>query len=197
MKESRGFTLIEMVVVLAVIAILAAVLTPIITSYVEKAKYNAAMNDLKNIAASVLQFDSDTKVWPIYATAADIPNGTVNTVEYTPGDVPTAGVTATGWQNALGNTGGSTSVALESILNANSLNLTTSGVRAWKGAYLNLAADPWGSAYYLTSANLEPSSTNAAYVISAGPNQTIETPLINVRTGTLTPTGDDLIVRIK
>src|SRR5205085_2716033 len=38
MKDSRGFTLIEMVVVLAVIAILAAILTPIVTSYIERAR---------------------------------------------------------------------------------------------------------------------------------------------------------------
>ena len=51
-KDSSGFTMIEMVVVLAVIAILAAILTPIITSYVERARINAATSDLKSIAAA-------------------------------------------------------------------------------------------------------------------------------------------------
>ena len=193
MRESRGFTLIEMVVVLAVIAILAAVLTPIINSYVERARTNAAMNDLKNIAASIVQFDADTKVWPIYKTNGDIPIGMTWPVEWTPGD--TAGVDTsvqTDWNPAL--TGGT---SLDAMLNTNFLLLPTTGTRAWKGAYLNLGADPWGSAYYVTTGNLRPDSMNAAYVISAGPNQKIETPLNNVRSGTLIPSGDDLVIRIK
>ena len=72
--KSRGFTLLEMVVVLAVIAILAAVLTPIITSYVERARNDAARNDLKNIAAAVVQFNTDTKVWPIYLGTTSFTN---------------------------------------------------------------------------------------------------------------------------
>ena len=60
--------MIEMVVVLAVIAILAAILTPIVTSYVERARVNTATNDVKKIAAAIIQFNTDTKVWPIYST---------------------------------------------------------------------------------------------------------------------------------
>lgn len=193
MKGSRGFTLIEMVVVLAVIAILVAVLTPIINSYVDKARTGAANSDLKNIAAAVLQFNSDTKVWPIYQTTADIPNGNTWTVEWTPGDTASLDTSVqSDWSTAL--TGGT---ALDVMLNTNNLGLPTTSNRAWKGAYLNLGADPWGSAYYVTTDNLKPTSANAAYVISAGPNQKIETPLNNSRSGTLVPGGDDLIVRIK
>ena len=63
-KFFRGFTMIEMVVVLAVIAILAAILTPIITSYVDRARLNAASSDLNHIAAATIQFNTDTRVWP-------------------------------------------------------------------------------------------------------------------------------------
>src|SRR5262245_8559272 len=47
-QDAQGFTLMEMVVVLAVIAILAAILTPIINSYVERARLNGARSDVKN-----------------------------------------------------------------------------------------------------------------------------------------------------
>src|SRR5437867_4926123 len=73
MKESRGFTMIEMVVVLAVIAILAAILTPIVTSYIERARVDSATNDVKKIAAAIVQFNTDTKVWPIYSSTNGYP----------------------------------------------------------------------------------------------------------------------------
>src|SRR2546421_3190121 len=65
-KDSRGFTLLELVVVLAVIAILAAILTPMINGYVDRARNSAAISDMKNIAAAVTQFNTDMKFWPIY-----------------------------------------------------------------------------------------------------------------------------------
>ena len=192
MKDSRGFTLIEMVVVLAVIAILAAILTPIINSYVERARYNAAAGDVKNIAAAILQYNADTKIWPIYVSNGDIPNGNVYDAEEGPGDTATVGTGGTGWSTALVGV-----TSLDVMLNTNFLALPTTGNRAWRGAYLSLGADPWGSSYYVTSANLKPDSVSAAYVISAGPNQTINTPFAPTKAGTLTPGSDDIIQRIR
>ncbi len=181
-----------MVVVLAVIAILAAVLTPIVTSYVERARLEAARSDLKNIVAAIVQYNTDTKVWPIYTTTAfsttpDI-NGSVYDVVTTTGNDAIAGG---------GYTGSSTNGALDSILNANSMNVTTSGVRAWRGAYLELGADPWGTRYYLTAKSLKPGNTSAAFVLSPGPNQTIDTTMVQSQSGAVTTGGDDLVIRIK
>jgi prepilin-type N-terminal cleavage/methylation domain-containing protein len=192
MKASRGFTLIEMVVVLAVIAILAAVLTPIINSYVERARVNTATSDTKNIAAAILQFNSDTKVWPIYVANSDIPNGATYQVASTPGDTPSVQMGLTGWDTAVAAT-----TSLDVILNSNYLGLPTTGNRAWKGAYLQVGSDPWGSAYFVTTENMKPNSTYAAYVISAGANQMIETPYQPNKGATLTPGGDDIVQRIK
>ncbi len=193
MKDSRGVTMIEMVVVLAVIAILAAILTPIITGYVDRARYNAAATDVKNIAAAILQYNTDTKVWPIYVNSSDIPNGNTYDVEASPGDSASVGTSATGWTDAL--VTGATS--LDIMLNTNVFGFSTTGNRAFRGAYLPLAADPWGSAYYVTSANLAPTSPYAAYVISPGPNQTIDTPYQPSRGQTLTAGLDDVIQRIR
>src|SRR5713101_3686857 len=108
MKESRGFTLIEMVVVLAVIAILAAILTPIVTSYIERARVDAATNDVKKIAAAIVQFNTDTRVWPIY-TATNFPadaagvGGPVFAVESTSGNAAITATSGTGsdWSTPL------------------------------------------------------------------------------------------------
>lgn len=47
--NKKGFTLVELVIVIAVIAILAAVLIPTFSGIIGKAKQNAAMQEAKNV----------------------------------------------------------------------------------------------------------------------------------------------------
>lgn len=204
-RKDEGFTLIELVVVLAVIAILAAVLTPIISSYVDRAKVSAARNDVKNIAAAMTQFNIDTRLWPIYKTSdangnVD-PNGSVWGVLRGPGDqagvapvVDEVGPPANAWTALIT---GMETTSLNMVLNTNFLGLPIQGARAWRGAYMELGADPWGASYYVTAAHLRPGSTFAAYVISAGSNQTIETFYAQPRSDTLQVGGDDIVQRIQ
>jgi hypothetical protein len=77
------------------------------------------------------------------------------------------------------------------------MGLPTNGKTAWKGAYLELASDPWGTRYYLTAANLRPDSANAAFVLSAGPNQTLDTPMNQPRGASVSIGGDDIMTRIR
>lgn len=53
LKNKRGFTLIELIVVIAVIAILAAILLPQFTGFSENAKRKAALSDARNISVAV------------------------------------------------------------------------------------------------------------------------------------------------
>src|SRR5207302_1056412 len=72
-QDMKGFTLMEMAIVLATIAILAAILTPIITSYVDRARLNAARADVKNIAAALVQYNTDLKFYPVYKAGGAMP----------------------------------------------------------------------------------------------------------------------------
>lgn len=188
-RRDRGFSLMEIVVVLAVIAILSAILTPIVSGYVDRARFGVAQNDLKNIASALVKFNTDTRLWPIYIAADDIPNGDAYEVLFSEGEVPA--FAAAGWTTSL------TSTSLETVLNTNYLSLPTDGNAAWQGVYLLPAVDPWGNRYHVTAQHLKPTSTSAAYVLSAGPNQTIDTAFNQPRKGTITVGDDDLVLRIQ
>ncbi len=52
LKSKRGFTLVELIVVIAIIAVLAALITPMMMGYVEKAN----VQSVNNTAAKICQF---------------------------------------------------------------------------------------------------------------------------------------------
>jgi prepilin-type N-terminal cleavage/methylation domain-containing protein len=76
MSNNKGFTLIELAVVLAIIAILAAVLTPIVMGYLDQARLARAQADVRTIADSLKLYNRDTGRWPIYNTSADFSSDT-------------------------------------------------------------------------------------------------------------------------
>jgi prepilin-type N-terminal cleavage/methylation domain-containing protein len=189
MKRSgtRGFSMMELVVVLAVIAILATLITPIITSYVDKAKINKATNDVRNLATALNQFNNDTKLFPIFTAPVQVPNGTVYEVLASEGLDPAQATGITGWITT--NEG-----SVKSLLNENALLLATGGRSAWNGPYTGgVGEDPWGSKYLVTARALRPGSNLTAFVLSAGPNRSIETTFDQTRGTTFTVGGDDIV----
>ena len=194
MKRSNGmggFSMMELVVVLAVIAILATLITPIITSYVDKAKFNKAQSDVRNISTALIQFNTDTKTFPIFQSPTQYPNGVTWDVVAGEGLDPALGLGISGWITT--NTG-----SLRTMLNENSLLLATVGGSAWNGPYVgNIGEDPWGTKYMITGGALKPGSGLTAFVVSAGPNRIVETPLLQARGTAFVVGGDDIVSIIR
>ena len=63
-KNSRGLTLIEMMIVIAIIGILAATAIPQFSTYTKKAKIAEAMAELKEIQFVIELLACDTEKWP-------------------------------------------------------------------------------------------------------------------------------------
>ena len=186
-RNQAGFTLIEVVVVVAVIAILAAVLTPYITKYIDDSKIAKARNEAQVIGGALTNFYKDVGIWPNLNPAT----GAATTVLYTGTAIPTsyanfvAGAGAgAGWNGAAG--------ALDNnlLVNGNSGTVyPTTGDLKWKGPYISVALplDPWGRPYLVNVA-----AAGSIWVLSAGPDLRINTPA-----AATVVTGDDIGFRVR
>lgn len=70
MKRQRGFTLLEMMVVVAIIAILAAILIPNFTHARAQAATSACMSNIKTIATAMELYYTDNEAYPNVTKAA-------------------------------------------------------------------------------------------------------------------------------
>jgi len=217
-KQQKGFTLIEVIVVIAVVAILAAILTPQIVKNIGESKIARAKNDLVVIAAAIGDFYKDTGKYPFYSAAA----GPANIyLLYTGAGNPggSSGGSSDYWRSDLG-WGVANKDTLDNQVNYNVPNYSLTGDNAWRGPYLpQITADPWDNHYsvniaYLPTPNINPADgpgNFACWALSAGPNGIWETSVdqgnISGQAGSsnyppqlnnLNPaTGDDIGIKLK
>ncbi len=67
--KANGFSLIELMIVIAIVAILTAVAIPLYTSYAERARRTAAINALETMAAREEGYYSRYNTYPASLTA--------------------------------------------------------------------------------------------------------------------------------
>ena len=60
----KSFTLIELIVTIAIVAVLAAIVIPNALTAIEKAKIARMINDYKSIKTAAFNYHSDTGAWP-------------------------------------------------------------------------------------------------------------------------------------
>ena len=189
-RNEKGFTLIEVVVVVAVIAILAAVLTPYIIKYIDDSKIAKARNEAQVIGGAMTVFLKDTGQWPSRSAT-----GTAVAVLYTGTRTPAiaaifaAAVPPVVPPVAL--TWGTPVATLDNSLLVNGTGnaYPAIGDLRWAGPYVGsaLPTDPWGNPYVVNVAVAGP-----IWVLSAGPNLRVQTRVIdNV------VIGDDIGFRVR
>jgi len=181
--------LIEIIVILAVISILVAILTPTVLKYIDEARNDRAQSDVGNISAMLNDLIKDTGQYP--GNKLDT-TATANTFLCSPGNVGLPGQT---W----GITANCEDLANHLVVNnpgntaSTSDDYPSSGKFRWKGPYLtNLDADPWGNAYQVNASTLIGGNTSVTWVISAGPDASFQTSVSSTSLS-----GDDVGVRIK
>ncbi len=180
--NNKGFTLIEIVTVLGVTSVMAAVLTPMTTTYIGEAKVRRAAVDSATIAMAVMEFEKDVQEWPIWPTAATASSheGFYKVVSSEGAD---AVVNSDGEPGALFNIGATAGDmgSIEDMLLFNKDSAggelwPRTGQKAWDGPYMKkIGDDPWGNRYYLTAEWLQNASftvggtkEKAVFIISAG-----------------------------
>jgi len=220
--DERAFTLIEIIIVLAVISALVSILAPRLFPYVDDAKRTQAQGDVCRISAAIQTMYKDTGRWPFYkdgqgqvayTSGTDAALLTSNAlchggaIDLCDANIPEDGTTGSTW--AL------TTAVADSLTNqiirnrpfdmaVGAVAYSMTGRRAWNGPYLDRMADvdPWGKSYLVNIANADPADEGATtqnwvLVISAGPNGELETLASAIGTSDPTPGGDDIVARVK
>lgn len=70
--KKKGFTLIELIVVIAILGILAAVLIPRFSGFQDKARETQALTDAKQVATAIDSFFAEHNAWPNPSTPNDV-----------------------------------------------------------------------------------------------------------------------------
>jgi prepilin-type N-terminal cleavage/methylation domain-containing protein len=195
MKKSGGFTLVEMVVVLAVVAILAAILVPTVAKNINDAKIARAGNEAQVLGAAMASFYKDVGRWPDSSGADNLP-GDIDLLRTAQGTLPSQDAGTTDWDDTpwdtfenqlILNTPGNSGVDGDNSYPTTSPN----NELIWRGPYITeIKADPWGSMYLCNVDYMRDGAIDAVWVISAGPDRTIRTTYTQALTGT--PALNDL-----
>jgi len=178
---ASGFTIVEIVVVVAFIALLAGVLSPVVSSQIEDAKQGRAMGDMEVLAKAFTTFRTHTSVWPYPSltpvTTADITSGCDDLTDFR--CLYANGNALSGWSGPYLNLG---------VEVGDSTRVAKAPSRKSSGdGFL----DPWGQPYRVY--RIAPSGVNTGMIalLCRGPDGAVNTSANDVSAGVAS--GDDLI----
>ncbi len=83
MKDRKGVTLVEILVVMLIVSILAAIAQPKLMGVIVKARAADAISDMQVVRVAAYNYQSDQQAWPADADRGIVPPGLD---EYLPGD---------------------------------------------------------------------------------------------------------------
>ncbi|MCE5269802.1 prepilin-type N-terminal cleavage/methylation domain-containing protein [bacterium] len=192
MSNNKGFTLIEIIVAVALVAILSAAIAPSVLNNIAQGRIARTQSDVQALGSAVMRFKSDTGKFPRLAAAAkaDTAGNSVDFLASSIGTFPqtggnnlwsggslTNGVTTTGscedfaHHLIMGISRATTSDSLY-VRAANIEDPNSFGFRS--GLISADQADPWGHKY-MSNVKALGVTGQAVWVISAGPNGVMET----------------------
>lgn len=178
LREQKGFTLIEVIVVAGIIAVLAGILVPLIFKEIDESKITRASADVRSISSAMIVLRKDTGQWPVSATCSSD-----QTMHRSEGSLPTIPAS---WDASVAS-------RFDQIFSSDAFNCWPN---TWKGPYMAHATpDPWGNSYMMNSKDF-PSTTNPPapiWIISGGPNGVVDTEA----TATEISGTDDIGARIR
>ncbi len=215
-RGQGGFTLVEILVAVAILAILSASLTPLVIKYVNDGRRARALSDSQTLGQAILAFNLDTGNWPVNNDANPLDAGELSRLVglpagFTAADVPGGAGAATGDGNWNGGGSGGAAGALEDHLIRNRTaatnplypaSVTAPEPPGWNGPYLaQIPVDPWARPYvcnvrYLQGAGVGgvtplEEDDHAVMCLSAGANGLFETSFDD-GTELRAPGGDDI-----
>ena len=200
-SSEKGFSLIEVLVAVAIVAIVAGAITPLVLKYIGDARSTRALSDARTMGQAIIAFNLDTGRWPVsndgnLNNAGELSRlvGLANS-DISAANIPAGAGAATGDGNWDGGGAGGTAGAIEDFLRYNAdadtdpLYTTSTNpavAPGWDGPYLQeVPTDPWGSPYvvnirYLdgggvSGATAQEERDHAVFVLSAGANGAFET----------------------
>jgi prepilin-type N-terminal cleavage/methylation domain-containing protein len=201
-RRERGFTLVEVIVVLSVVLLLTGIAVPMLSSYMEDGRRAKAETEVKVVAAAMMSLYKDTGTYP-----SRNGSGTNNTIYvlFTGPTMPTRNPFSANHQWSTWAMNAARGDLLDNHLNLNTPQgqaagaYATTGSARWRGPYFagSTPLDPWGRPYVINViAGHFTHATNhkRMWVLSAGPNGRIDT--VANATATTELGGDDIGVLI-
>ncbi|NTV15401.1 MAG: prepilin-type N-terminal cleavage/methylation domain-containing protein [Desulfobulbaceae bacterium] len=172
LKGEKGFTLVEVIVVAAIIAILAGILVPMIFSQIDEAKLSRGKADIRSLSSGIYAFRKDVGQWP---------NCNSTTFLRGLGKLDVAALPAS-WDQT------STAQFSDHLM----IDDNACYGDMWKGPYFgSVDADPWGNAYITNAAGFS-IANQAVLLVSAGPDGIFQTGGADA-----VAAGDDIAIRVK
>ena len=193
MRGNKGFTLIEIIVAVALVAILSAAIAPSVLNNISQGRVARAQSDVQTLGAGIARFKSDVGVYPRLVKGS-VPDTTGQRIDYLAsfgGEFPTKTSNAkwfdaqTAFTKEVVTKGsvedfnshiimGKTRAAADSLY-PRAADPDNPNLIGFRGGVISAdPSDPWGNKYVANVAALG-FPGQAVWVISAGPNGLLET----------------------